>query len=69
MEWIWLVGLGVLAVFLLSRGGVGRMPGDVRVSRPGFTLQAPMGTSCLVSVILSVVLSLGLSVCANGLFR
>ena len=69
VEWFWLVGLGLVAFFLLSRGGFGRMPGDVRVSRPGFTLQAPMGTSCLISVVLSVVLSLGLSVCANSLFR
>jgi hypothetical protein len=32
-------------------------------------IKAPMGLSCLISIILSVVLSIGLTVCAGTLFR
>ena len=69
MEWLWLVAALVLALFLLSRGGFGRLPGDVRVSRPGLSVRAPMASSCLVSIVLSIALSLGLSVCAGNMLR
>ena len=69
VEWLWLVAALVLALFLLSRGGFGRLPGDVNVSRPGLSVRAPMATSCLVSIVLSVALSLGLSLCAGNVFR
>ncbi|MGV3539870.1 MAG: DUF2905 domain-containing protein [Rufibacter sp.] len=34
----------------------GRLPGDIRVERPGFKLYAPLTTMLLLSVLLSLVL-------------
>ena len=42
----------------LSRLGLGQLPGDVWVQRPRFTFYAPLGSSLLVSVVLSLVLGL-----------
>lgn len=56
-----LLGL-VLLVFgaLLTLGGripwLGRLPGDFVIDRPGFTFYFPLGTSILLSVLLSLVL-------------
>ena len=35
---------------------VGRLPGDVLVRRPGFTLYAPLATSLLLSILLSLII-------------
>ncbi len=35
---------------------LGRLPGDISVERPGVRLYFPLGTSILVSVVLSLVL-------------
>ena len=35
---------------------LGRMPGDIRVERPGFRFYAPLTTSIIISVVLSLVL-------------
>ena len=35
---------------------LGRLPGDIRVERPGFRFYAPLTTSIIVSVVLSLVL-------------
>lgn len=47
---------------LLSRlggtGRLGRMPGDLRARRGGVTFYAPLGTSLVLSIILTVVLNL-----------
>jgi len=57
-----LVLLGVGVVWpLLARLGLGHLPGDISVQRPGFRFYAPLGTGVLVSVILSIVLTLVLS--------
>lgn len=55
------LGIGLLAAgLLLSFGGrlpwLGRLPGDVVVDRPGFRLYLPLGTSLLLSLLLSGVL-------------
>lgn len=58
-----LLALGVLlittALFwpLLSRY-VGRLPGDIVVRRPGFTLAFPIVTCILLSILLTLLLSL-----------
>jgi hypothetical protein len=36
----------------------GRLPGDIRVERPGFSFFFPITTMIIVSVVLSIVLSL-----------
>ncbi len=56
-----LTGLILMVVgALLMLGGkipfLGRLPGDIVVERPGFTFYFPLGTSILLSVILSVIL-------------
>lgn len=35
---------------------IGRLPGDISVERPGFRFYFPLGTSIVVSVVLSLVL-------------
>jgi hypothetical protein len=57
-----LVGVGALLVVL---GGllwlvpqapwIGRLPGDVRIERPGFSLYLPLGTCLVLSLVLSLL--------------
>ena len=47
LAWPWLVRLGL-----------GELPGDVRIQRPGFGFYFPLTSSILVSIILSLVLTL-----------
>lgn len=53
-------GLVILAAGLLwpliSKLGLGRLPGDIVVNRPGFTFFFPLATSLLLSIALSVVI-------------
>ena len=53
------LGLGILAVGLLwpllSRFGLGRLPGDVVIQRGNFTFYFPVATCILVSLLLSAV--------------
>lgn len=54
-----LVAAGLLWPFLGRLGAgrlLGRLPGDFLVQRGGFTFTAPLATSLLVSVLLSLVL-------------
>ncbi|MCC3158509.1 DUF2905 domain-containing protein [Hymenobacter sp. 15J16-1T3B] len=46
---VWLGGGSLLSWF-------GRLPGDIRVERPGFRLYAPLASMLLVSLLLSAVL-------------
>lgn len=53
--------LVALGVFLWLGGGnwfswFGRLPGDIRVERPGFRLYAPLMSMLLVSLLVSSVL-------------
>jgi ribose/xylose/arabinose/galactoside ABC-type transport system permease subunit len=58
-----LIGLGVLMILL---GGVlfltgkvpwlGRLPGDIKVERENWSFYFPLGTSLLLSVVLSLIL-------------
>ncbi len=55
------LGLILLAAGLLwpwlGRLGLGHLPGDIRVERPGFSFYAPLGSGLVVSVVLSLVLT------------
>lgn len=42
----------------LTQLGLGRLPGDIRVQRPGFSFFFPLGSSLLVSIVLSLALTL-----------
>jgi hypothetical protein len=58
-----LVGLGIVvlgAVIWLGGGSLlswfGRLPGDIRIERPGFRFYAPIVSMLLVSLLLSAIL-------------
>jgi len=58
-----LLGLAVAAfgAFVWLGGGswlswFGRLPGDIRIERPGFRLYAPIASMLLVSLLLSALL-------------
>jgi len=59
-----LIIAGVLLLVLglvwpwLMRLGLGKLPGDITVERPGFRFYAPIGSSLLISIVLSLVLTL-----------
>jgi len=40
----------------ISRLGLGRLPCDLRVDKPGFTLYAPFTTMLILSLVVSLVL-------------
>ncbi len=52
-------GLVLVAVGLLwplfAKLGLGRLPGDIVIERDNFRLYLPIGTSVLISVILSLI--------------
>jgi hypothetical protein len=52
-----LVGLVIVGIGLLVSAGLplGRLPGDIVVRRSNFTFYFPLGTSILVSVVLTIV--------------
>jgi len=39
----------------ISQLGLGRLPGDINIQREGFSFYAPITTSILVSLVLSLV--------------
>lgn len=57
-----LITLGVVLVLaglawpILSKIGLGRLPGDIVVEREGFTLYLPIMTSILISAALTLLL-------------
>jgi hypothetical protein len=50
-----LIGAGLI---LAEKLGLGRLPGDLVVERKGFRLYAPVATSILVSLVLTLLLNL-----------
>ncbi len=49
-----LVAAGLLWPFL-GRLGLGRLPGDIVIERPGFSFYFPLMTSLIISVVLSLI--------------
>jgi hypothetical protein len=53
-------GLLVALVGLLwpwiTKLGLGRLPGDLRIDKPGFTFYAPFTTMLVISVVLSLII-------------
>ena len=62
----WLVVGGIVliliggGVFLASRLGIpiGKLPGDIRIERGGGLFYFPIVTSCLLSILLTIVLNI-----------
>jgi hypothetical protein len=54
-----ILGLVLLAAGIfwpfIGRLGLGRLPGDIAIERPGFSLYFPLMTSLIISVVLSVI--------------
>jgi hypothetical protein len=56
-----LIGLGLVILVvgvlwpMLSRIGIGRLPGDIMFQRGGATFYFPLATSIIVSIVLSVL--------------
>ena len=46
------------ALLVAERLGLGRLPGDLVVERKGFRLYAPIATSLIVSLVLTVLANL-----------
>jgi hypothetical protein len=42
----------------LSRLPLGGLPGDIQIQRPGFRFFAPLGSSLVISIVVSLVLTL-----------
>jgi hypothetical protein len=40
----------------LARLGLGRLPGDIRIEREGFSFYFPLTTGLIISVVLSIIL-------------
>jgi membrane protein implicated in regulation of membrane protease activity len=49
-----LLAAGIVWPFI-SRLGLGRLPGDIAIERPGFSFYFPLMTSLIISVVLSVI--------------
>ncbi len=49
------VGLGVLLYLAPSVPFLGRLPGDIRIERPGLRLYVPITSCIVVSVVVSAV--------------
>ncbi len=50
-----LVAAGLLWPFI-AKLGLGRLPGDIVIERENFRFYLPIGTSVLISVVLSLIL-------------
>lgn len=50
-----MAGLGVLLLLLPKVSFLGRLPGDIVIRRENFTFYFPLGTSILISVVLSIL--------------
>jgi hypothetical protein len=57
-----LISAGIILILLgifFSMGGslswLGRLPGDIRITRPGFNFYFPVTTSILISITISLV--------------
>ncbi len=63
-KWLLIVGLSLALlgglVWLVGRTGLplGRLPGDIRIEREGFSFYFPLATSILISVGLTLLLNL-----------
>jgi Protein of unknown function (DUF2905) len=57
----WLITLGIALLVagllwpLLQKFGLGRLPGDIVIERGNFRFYLPLGTSLLISLVLSLL--------------
>lgn len=53
-----LVLLGGLVWLLAKVTFLGRLPGDIRIERPGFTCLIPLASSIILSLLLTILLNI-----------
>ena len=57
-----LITIGIILIVagllwpLLTKMGLGHLPGDIKLERKGFTLYLPLGTAVVVSLVISLIL-------------
>lgn len=58
-KWIVVAGVALVVIGVLVQTGVlgwfGRLPGDIRIERPGMSFYLPITSMIIVSVVLSLV--------------
>jgi len=52
------VVVGALLTWAPGIPWLGKLPGDIRIERPGFTLTFPLATCLLISVVLTLLANL-----------
>jgi membrane protein implicated in regulation of membrane protease activity len=61
-KWLMVAGIVLLVIGLLVQSGLlgwfGRLPGDIRIERPGSSFYFPITSMIVASVVLSVLFSL-----------
>jgi len=50
--------LGAILLWVGKMGWIGRLPGDIRVEREGFSFYFPLATCILISIVLTLLLNL-----------
>ena len=59
-KWLIILGVALIAVGLawplLTKLGLGSLPGDIKWERKGFTFYFPVTTSILISLVITVIL-------------
>ena len=53
-----LVAVGGLLWLLGKSRLLGRLPGDIRIERPGFSCLIPLASSIIISIVLTVLLNI-----------
>ncbi|MGD8623785.1 MAG: DUF2905 domain-containing protein [Anaerolineae bacterium] len=62
-KWIAILGLALIVtgglLWLLGKAGLplGRLPGDIRIEREGFSCYAPIATMLLLSLLLTILVN------------
>lgn len=61
-KWVMLIGgalvlLGGLMWLLSKIPFLGRLPGDIRIEKPGFTCLVPLASSIILSILLTIVVN------------
>jgi len=59
-RWLIIAGIVLIALGLawplISKLGIGRLPGDINIEREGFSFYFPIITGLIISVVLSLIL-------------
>lgn len=53
-----LLTIGILLYFGAGISWLGKLPGDIRIERPGYSIYFPLTTGIFISIIVSLVLYL-----------